>query len=167
MLPANTPGRRKSSMTVLLDNSTHERGHRRLKASILTASSVDDDAIATMFKLYSRYYGGTSRDLFEHDLRGKDRVLLLQTEAKQLAGFSTLALMDLELPGGPARAIFSGDTIIDRDYWGTQALSFSWIRLAGEIKAQATEQPLIWYMIEKGHSTYRYLSELSKENFLR
>ena len=152
---------------VVLNDHTRRDGQRRLSASVLAASSVDDDAVSEMFGLYSRYYDGTSRELFEHDLRDKDRVLILQTEAGALAGFSTLALLDLELPSGTTRAIFSGDTIIDREYWGTQMLAFTWIRLAGQIKAQAPERPLFWFLIVKGHRTYRYLSAFSIDFFPR
>jgi hypothetical protein len=152
---------------VELNDDAHRGNHRRLSASILPAGSVDADAVAEMFELYSQYYDGTSHELFEHDLRDKDRVLILKTEAGTLAGFSTLALLDLELPGGTTRAIFSGDTIIGREYWGTQILAFTWIRLAGQIKAEAPERPLFWFLIVKGHRTYRYLSAFSIDFFPR
>jgi hypothetical protein len=59
------------------------------------------------------------------------------------------------------RAIYSGDTIIERSHWGTQALAFTWLRFAGTIKAQAPDRPLYWFLIVKGHRTYRYLSAFS------
>ena len=59
------------------------------------------------------------------------------------------------------RAIYSGDTIIERAYWGTQALAFTWLRFAGTVKAQVPDCPLYWFLIVKGHRTYRYLSAFS------
>lgn len=118
-----------------------------------------------MFDLYASYYDGTSRDLFELDVREKDYVIMLQNGAGALAGFSTLSILDIDVPEGSAKAIYSGDTIIDQPYWGTQALAFSWIRFAGSIKAQSPGQRLFWFLIVKGHRTYRYLSAFSIDFF--
>ncbi len=41
---------------------------------------------------------------------------------------------------------------------GEQTLPLSWCRVAGEIKRQAPDIPLYWFLIVKGHRTYRYLS---------
>ena len=114
-----------------------------------------------MFELYDQYYDATSRPLFEADLRNKDYVVTLREPSGALAGFSTLAVLTAEIGGQALRAIYSGDTIIDHAHWGTQALAFTWIRLAGTIKAQAPELPLYWFLIVKGHRTYRYLSAFS------
>ena len=140
---------------------------RRLSAAVVPVSEVSAALAASMFGLYSSYYDSTSRELFEADLRDKDFVLALRNEAGSLAGFSTLAILDVELPGRPARAIFSGDTIIDQAYWGTQALAFTWLRFAGTVKAQQPDRPLFWFLIVKGHRTYRYLSTFSIDSFPR
>jgi hypothetical protein len=78
-----------------------------------------------------------------------------------LVGFSSLAIVDALVEGRCLRAIYSGDTIIERAHWGTQALAFTWLRFAGTIKAQAPDRPLYWFLIVKGHRTYRYLSAFS------
>jgi hypothetical protein len=41
-------------------------------------------------------------------------------------------------------------------------LAFSWLRLAGAIKAERPDEPLYWFLISKGHRTYRYLSAFSR-----
>ena len=140
---------------------------RRLSTSILTVDSIAATTVAEMFGLYSQYYDGTSRPLFEQDLKDKDHAVVLRSETGEVAGFSTLAVLDVQLAGSPARAIFSGDTIIHRAYWGTQALAFTWLRFAGRIKAQAPDHPLFWFLIVKGHRTYRYLSAFSIDFFPR
>ena len=40
-----------------------------------------------------------------------------------LAGFSSLSIVDATVDGRSLRAIYSGDTIIERAHWGTQALA--------------------------------------------
>ncbi len=136
---------------------------RHLTAQIEHSSSLDQVAVDEMFDLYSVYYEATSRELFASDLANKDFVILLREAEGAIAGFSTLALLDIEYGPTFPRAIYSGDTIIDRAHWGTQALAFAWIRFAGTVKAKAPERPLYWFLIVKGHRTYRYLSAFSRE----
>ena len=123
--------------------------------------NLASQTIRQMYDLYSTYYEATSLSLFESDLHGKDFVVLLHDSDGALAGFSSLAIVDTTVHGKPVRSIYSGDTIIDRAYWGTQALAFTWLRFAGTIKAQAPDCPLYWFLIVKGHRTYRYLSAFS------
>lgn len=115
-----------------------------------------------MYALYERYYGETSRERFVADLADKDRVLLLRDTGGALQGFSTLAVYERHFFGERVRILFSGDTVIDERHWGQQALAFAWLRLAGEIKSDRPEPPLYWFLISKGHRTYRYLSAFSR-----
>jgi hypothetical protein len=147
------------------DNDKRNAQDRQLSATVRPVSDLGHSVVAAMFDLYASYYDETSRDLFERDVRDKDYVVTLQTGSGKLAGFSTLAILDIELPEGSGKAIYSGDTIIDQPYWGTQALAFNWIRFAGSIKAQSPDQRLFWFLIVKGHRTYRYLSAFSIDFF--
>jgi hypothetical protein len=156
-----------SPLTVVIEPARYLRPpdaiNRRLTACIEPVSSLDQAAIESMFELYWSYYGATSRLLFESDLSGKDFVVVLRDDLDMIVGFSTLALLDTGTGPERIRAIYSGDTIIDRTYWGTQSLAFSWLRFAGEAKAQEPDCPLYWFLIVKGHRTYRYLSAFSIE----
>lgn len=122
---------------------------------------LDGPARAAMFDLYRRYYDACSPALFENDLTAKDFAIVIRNDDEAVVGFSTLAIVEFSADGERRRAIYSGDTVIDHSYWGTQALAFNWIRFAGQIKAQAPDVPLYWFLIVKGHRTYRYLSAFS------
>jgi hypothetical protein len=137
------------------------RDARQLNATIEHVADLSHRAIGDMFALYDQYYDATSRTLFEADLLNKDHVVTLREPSGALAGFSTLAVLEAEIGGRLVRAIYSGDTIIDHAHWGTQALAFTWIRFAGTIKARTPALPLYWFLIVKGHRTYRYLSAFS------
>ena len=115
----------------------------------------------SMFALYERYYTATSRQLFLEDLHNKDWVILLTDSQERLVGFSTLAILSFEFNGMPYRAIFSGDTIIAHTHWGEPALAFSWLRFAGRLKSEQPAVPLYWFLIVKGHRTYRFLPAFS------
>jgi len=141
--------------------SAHDHLQGRPQAHVVPCSSLTSHTIGQMYELYSSYYDSTSPLLFESDLSGKDSVVVLRNDDGTLVGFSSLAIVDTNVDGTRLRAIYSGDTIIDRAYWGTQALAFTWLRFAGTLKAQAPECPLYWFLIVKGHRTYRYLSAFS------
>src|SRR5262245_19704066 len=141
--------------------STRREPASRLLAHVRHRSSLEGQTISQMYDLYATYYDATSPSLFEKDLSDKDWVVILQDESGMLAGFSSLAIVDATVEGRSLRAIFSGDTIIERAHWGTQALAFTWLRFAGTIKAQIPDRPLYWFLIVKGHRTYRYLSAFS------
>lgn len=144
--------------------STRREQASRLLAHVDRRASLEGRTVSRMYDLYATYYDGTSPALFEKDLSDKDWVVVLRDQAGMLVGFSSLAIVDATTDGpggGGLRAIYSGDTIIQRAHWGTQALAFTWLRFAGTIKAQVPDRPLYWFLIVKGHRTYRYLSAFS------
>lgn len=115
-----------------------------------------------MLRLYCRYYEACDGERFQRDLAEKDYVILLHDLQGDLRGFSTLEVLAFEYDGRPQRAVFSGDTIVHHQFWGGQTLPLAWCRLAGRIKAQAPGLPLYWFLISKGHRTYRYLPLFAK-----
>jgi hypothetical protein len=114
-----------------------------------------------MYAIYQAHYDATSRTRFASDLDDKKSVVLVRNDVGTIQGFTTLSILETSQGGARMRAIYSGDTIIDREYWGSQRLAFTWIRFAGSIKAVEPETPLYWFLIVKGHRTYRYLSAFS------
>ena len=124
---------------------------------IVTVDALGADRIASMFALYSDYYDGTTEELFRRDLAEKQYVILLEDESAVLRGFSTAVVAEHDFEGGRLRSFFSGDTIIDQSHWGQQTLPTAWFRLTGHIHAAEPETPLYWFLLVKGHRTYRYL----------
>ena len=130
---------------------------KNLVARVVARNRLSDSEKEAMYALYSRYYSACDNKLFLQDLHEKDYVILLRNSSGDLCGFTTLQLIDYEFGGDRRRAIFSGDTVIHHEYWGTQALSLAWCRMAGMIKTEHPELPLYWFLIVKGYRTYRYL----------
>jgi hypothetical protein len=135
----------------------------RLNAIVRSRSDLRAQEVGLMYELYAAYYAATCPQRFREDLAGKDLVIELR-EGAALRGFSTIALMRFG-EREERRAIFSGDTIIDHRYWGEQGLAQAFCRLAGRIKAQSQGAPLHWFLISKGHRTYRYLSAFAREYY--
>jgi hypothetical protein len=132
-------------------------GDGMLNATVVDVVKLDGAIRRVMYALFERYYRATSPQLFLRDLASKDTVILLQDKGGRLCGFSTLASSSIKVGGETVRIVFSGDTVIERAYWGSHALAFAWIRHIGKIAAQALSEPLFWLLISKGHRTYRYL----------
>jgi hypothetical protein len=137
----------------------------RLQSQILEVPNLGDEVQTEMFALYRNHYDAISKSRFLSDLGEKSNVILLRDDKGILRGFSTLMIWTSVIPQGSARVLFSGDTIIDRSYWGTQALSFNWLRFAGNVKKQQPNTPLFWLLIVKGHRTYRYLPTFAIEYY--
>jgi hypothetical protein len=129
----------------------------RLAAGIRPVAGLSNADRLAMYRLYETYYEGTDFGLFGADLAAKTHVIELRAQGV-LRGFSTILLLEFDVGGAPNRAIFSGDTIIDAEYWGEQALVDAFCRFAGRTKAWHPGAPLYWFLISKGYRTYRYLS---------
>jgi hypothetical protein len=116
---------------------------------------------AAMARLYLSLYDATSESVFLRDLQAKDEVLLLHAD-KRLVGFTTLRFFDSDWQGCPVRIVYSGDTVVDRSHWGQQALAFAWIQRAGRLRRADPERALYWFVLVKGHRTFRLLPAFAK-----
>ncbi len=114
-----------------------------------------------MTELYLAHYDGSNAALFIADLQGKDEVLLIIYNGI-LVGFTTMQYYEREWDGRQVRIVYSGDTVVERQHWGQQALSVRWITRMGEVCRENPDQPLYWFLIVKGHRTYRYLPAFAK-----
>ncbi len=138
-----------------------------MSASLLSTTVARLDLtptdIQSMFFIFSESFDCATLDIFQRDLNGKDWVILLRDqESGELAGFSTLALYTTEFGGKPLSVVYSGDTIIRPEYWGTPELPRSWVKTVLE-KSAELPQPLYWLLISSGYKTYRFLTVFYKE----
>jgi hypothetical protein len=133
----------------------------KLTTHVRLREELDEESVRAMFGLYESYYDGTCLEVFREDLAGKSHVFELRADGR-LRGFSTLAIIDFEFAGEPNTAIFSGDTIIEQQFWGEQELVRAFCRFAGACKASAPARPLFWLLISKGYRTYRYLETFAR-----
>jgi len=130
----------------------------RLTTEIVPPASLDAHEARGLFALFARHYEHVEWSRFEADLREKDCVILLRESATGVVrGFSTQQVLPFSIDGEPMQALFSGDTIIEPEFWGDQELVRGWCRFAGGVRAAAPGQRLFWFLISKGYRTYLYL----------
>ena len=113
--------------------------------------------------LFKKHFLNTSLKNFQKDLFNKNWCVLLYSEDDQrLKGFSTLHFHKSNFDGEEIGVVYSGDTIVDKDYWGSPILSQMWIKTVFEV-GKDYPQPLYWLLISSGYRTYRFLPLFSKE----
>ncbi|MFH1022808.1 MAG: hypothetical protein V1809_05415 [Planctomycetota bacterium] len=110
-----------------------------------------------MFVLMDRHFNKFTRDDFERDLAEKTWVILIEDEMNVLQGFSTLRILEAVVRNIPVSAFYSGDTIVDRDSWGTSALARAWVRFVLPYAEERPGRRWHWFVVCKGFRTYRYL----------
>ena len=132
-----------------------------LTSQIIHRAELAPATIDEMFAVFNENFAQTSPEIFQRDLGGKDWVILLRDEQDRVQGFSTLALYETEFESQKMSIVYSGDTIIRREYWGTPQLPSAWIKTVLE-KSQSMQQPLYWLLISSGYKTYRFLSVFYK-----
>lgn len=126
------------------------------RCTTVSVRQLDETTRKAMAALYLAVYEATNVLVFEQDLSNKDEVLLLYFNG-HLVGFTTLKVYSFRWRGSLIQVLYSGDTVVDRLHWGQHALSFAWVRHLGQIKRRHPEQRLVWFLLVKGHRTYRYL----------
>lgn len=133
----------------------------RLASRTIAVADIGAGLRDAMFALFAQYYDGVSRERFDRDLDGKDRALLLE-QGRELIGFTTLRCFDFTWRGESVSVVFSGDTIVARQHWGEQELARAWLRQIGRIARACGGKRLFWFLIVKGHRTYRYLPAFAR-----
>ncbi len=159
----------------------------KLTARLASVGEVTPFERDEMFALMEDHYANVHRSLFEADLAEKRWVILIhEPAADRLCGFSTQTMLAAEVAGfkkgsdpldlgeqtpfrnrRPVKALFSGDTIIQRDCWGDKALSHVWGRLALALIDAHPGEELYWFLISQGYKTYRFLPIFFREFYPR
>jgi len=135
----------------------------KLAASYFDIDKLDAELRDQMFALFEQYYDAVSMNHFVQDLDSKTLAILLHDGDGVLRGFSTLEVIHFETDDGPAIAIYSGDTIVNHNYWGEHQLTYAWCYFAGQLKQQYPDIPLYWFLLVKGHRTYRLLPAFTRD----
>lgn len=120
------------------------------------AKRLTEASIKAMFILMDTYYDQMTYSNFVGDLSEKDYCILLKDESGVIQGFSTQKLISFPLSGGrEIHGVFSGDTIIHKDYWGSFELYKVFAQSFLKYSNQFSE--FYWFLISKGYKTYRML----------
>ena len=141
---------------------------KKLVARTENISSIDESTTLSMYQLFETYYENTSFEKFVNDFREKDRVIVLRDKkTREIKGFSTLKELEVQVADKTVMGLFSGDTIIDPEYWGQTALTMEFFKNIILFKLRNLFKPVYWFLISKGHKTYLLLAHNFKNYFPR
>ena len=132
-----------------------------LKGKVYEIKDVNDKDLDVMFQLMTDYYENIKKENFISDFRKKENTIILRNENGEIKGFSTIVFHNLNINSKTVKILFSGDTIIHKDYWTHNDLANVWLRFAINKQLEINE-PLYWLLISKGYKTYKYLNTFFK-----
>jgi hypothetical protein len=119
-----------------------------------------------MYHLLDRYFEGVSRSQFESDLAQKNWVIDVRRD-QRLVGFTTLRVVTSHFGRELITVIYSGDTIVAPEAWGTPALARAWIAGVNRIRQEHPERRCFWLLLTSGFRTYRFLPVFWREFYPR
>jgi hypothetical protein len=151
------------SSTGASPTSRSQRSEKRLSGEVRRVESLSSKEIDEMFSLLARYFSNVSRIVFEWDLSEKEWCILLTDASGHIKGFSTMMLVRTVVDDRPVAAVYSGDTIVDREHWGESVLSRLWSRHAFDLAAGINDAPVYWFLLSSGYKTYRFLTTFFRE----
>ncbi|MGH8045868.1 MAG: hypothetical protein ACREKL_01360, partial [Chthoniobacterales bacterium] len=67
----------------------------------------------------------------------------------------------------PLTVIYSGDTIVSREGWGSPSLARNWIASVNHLRREFPSRPCHWLLLTSGFRTYRFLPVFWREFFPR
>jgi hypothetical protein len=130
----------------------------KLRSDAIEVCRIGTEDRDVMFRLMEQNYCNMRRDRFDADLDSKRWVIQVRCpDTLRLVGFSTQVVLESQIDGRRVRALYSGDTVMDRDYWGDPALAHAWGNFALELADRNQDGELYWFLTSKGFRTYRYL----------
>ncbi len=146
--------------------SSGSEENKSLVGRVSPVNQLDDGIRDAMFALMHQFYF-VERQSFFNDLANKSSVVLLEDSGGVLRGFTSVALFELQISGQLLKILFSGDTIIHPDFWGSLELPRVWGKFMYETLQDCGNTPLYWFLISSGYKTYRFLPAYFNEFFPR
>jgi hypothetical protein len=128
-------------------------------------ADLDAKIRQSMYDLLVEHFDGVTEATFVRDLAEKNWVVLVEDDAGQLCGFSTLLYYRTVYRGRTIGVVCSGDTIVRQEARLSRALLVAWINSALWLARDLNPGDLYWLLISSGYRTYRCLPVAFREYF--
>lgn len=134
-----------------------------LTGTTVETGSLSEGDVQEMMALFRRCFDVADPETFRKDLAEKQWVIrLTEAESGILKGFSTLTSYPTRFRGRELSIIYSGDTVVSPECWGSSALMRSWLETV-VMAAARLPHPIYWFLISSGYKTYRFLPVFFRE----
>ncbi len=138
-----------------------------MRSRLVDRAALTPQDQEAMFRLLDSYFEGISPEQFCCDLSEKNWIVLVQDNAQNLVGFSTIRYYHSMYEGRRLGVVYSGDTIVEQSAWSSTAFFRGWIDSVRRLHRQTPTEPLYWLLLVSGFRTYRLLPVLWREFFPR
>lgn len=120
---------------------------------------IDTDRLKAMYSIYEQYYENTKFSIFADDFKNKSgAIVIFNSKTDEIVGFSTVAVQHFYLNGKDYTVLFSGDTVIMKEFWGARTLQSTMLKLMIKLRIRYPFNELYWLLISKGYKTYLLLA---------
>lgn len=135
--------------------ASDRKGKRALKAQTIAIEDLQPLDVLRMHSLFCQYYDDHPIERFKADLAEKDHVIVMRDrESRTIQGFSTLLQVWIESDGRKYLGLYSGDTVVAKEYWGSSALGSAFMAYYWKMRFANWMRPVYWFLISKGYKTY-------------
>jgi hypothetical protein len=126
-----------------------------VKADFYPVDQITDQDIDVMHSVFIKYYHNADHKTFVKDLRKKTGAILLKrADDGSIVGFSTIGLIEKTIDNKRCLGLFSGDTVIEKEYWGLPNLQTAFLRFIIKTRIKNPTVNFYWFLISKGYKTY-------------
>ncbi len=130
-----------------------------LKAKFHSRYEISYQDLEEMHSVFKKYYKNTDLKTFKNDLDKKNGAFILRKKSTgEIVGFSTVLEMKMIINGKKVHGIFSGDTIVEEEFWGDNPLNSSFVKFFIKKMLSNPFRPVYWFLISKGYKTYLLLA---------
>jgi hypothetical protein len=138
---------------------------RRIERRTVPIRRLTEHEKGEMYGLFEQYYTDVSFQCFCSDLAEKTHLFIFRSNGR-LAGFSTIFRKRFSAIGRHTY-LFSGDTVLHEDFWGSKVLqkSFFWYILCSKLRSPL--QPVYWMLMSKGYKTYMMMRRNFSKSYPR
>jgi|WetSurMetagenome_2_1015567.scaffolds.fasta_scaffold00706_9 hypothetical protein len=136
---------------------------RNAHAAVRLCDRISPNQVREMFSLHARYFENTRLEAFLADFEKKHWCILITDRRDAIVGYSTIEVMPLTISARPVVILFSGDTLVDTDFRGTNMLLPAFVQFTQFLAREYPAYRRYWLLITKGYRTYRLLPVHFKE----
>lgn len=120
---------------------------------------VTHEQLCEMYAIYKDYYQNTQFSIFENDFGKKQgAIIIFHPITNKIVGFSTVDIQHFKYQTKQYTVLFSGDTVVQKEFWGARTLQSTMMKLLIKLRIQYASHEFYWLLISKGYKTYLTLT---------
>lgn len=131
------------------------KNQEAIKADFYPLEKITDHDVKAMHDVFIKYYHNADYQTFIRDLKRKmGAILVRKVHDGSIVGFTTIALISKTINSKKCLGLFSGDTVMEKAYWGSTKLQTAFIRFMLKTRFKNPTVNFYWFLISKGYKTY-------------